>query len=166
MRRSFCLIPLATNMLESWDIIHWKGGIHSFVWSTNTFLFDIQELRDKQIKRGYQISKCLNIGQSYCLEIWYCCDLYIVSLAMIILEGCDISHFKDDILIKHAEIKVKQYGTTDFKTLRLSNIQTFWNLIPCFILLISRLLNIVQKSFCTPDEAMDLTFPMNYVPAF
>ena len=23
--------------------------------------------------------------------------------------------------------------------------------------------NIIQKSFCTPDEAMD---PMNYVPAF
>ena len=31
MRRSSCLISLATDMLESWDIIHWKGGIHSFV---------------------------------------------------------------------------------------------------------------------------------------
>ena len=41
MRRSFCLISLATNMLESWHIIHWKGGIHSFVWSTKTFLYDI-----------------------------------------------------------------------------------------------------------------------------
>ena len=27
---------------------------------------------------------------------------------------------------KGAEIKVKKYGTTDFKTLRLSNIQTFY----------------------------------------
>ena len=53
-----------TNMLESWDIIHWKGGIHSFVWSTKTFLYDIWEPRYKQIKMGYQISKCLNIGQS------------------------------------------------------------------------------------------------------
>ena len=26
---------------------------------------------------------------------------------------------------KEAEIKIKQYGTSDFKTLRLSNIQTF-----------------------------------------
>ena len=46
------------------DIIHWKGGIHSFVWSTKTFLYDIREPRYKQIKMGYQISKCLNIGQS------------------------------------------------------------------------------------------------------
>ena len=52
-----------TNMLESWDIIHWKGGIHSFVWSTKTFLYDIQEPRYKQIRIGYQISKYLNIGQ-------------------------------------------------------------------------------------------------------
>ena len=64
------------------------------------------------------------------------------------------------------KIKVKQYGTSDFKTLRLSNIQAFRNLIPHFNLLISRLPNIVQKSFCTPDKAMDPTFPMNYVPAF
>ena len=62
--RSFCLISLATNMLESWAIIHWKGGIHRFVWSTKTFLFDIREPRYKQIKMGYHISKCLNIGQS------------------------------------------------------------------------------------------------------
>ena len=66
---SFCLIYLATNMLECYGIIHWKGGIHSFVWSTKTFLQDIQEPRYKQIKMGYQISKCLNIGQSQCLEI-------------------------------------------------------------------------------------------------
>ena len=36
MRRSFCLISLATNMLESLNTIHWKGRIHSFVWSTKT----------------------------------------------------------------------------------------------------------------------------------
>ena len=66
---------------------------------------------------------------------------------------------------KGAEIQEKQYGTSDFKTIRLSNIQTFWNLIPYFILLISRLPNIVQKSFCTPDKAMDPTFPMNYALA-
>ena len=41
---------LATNMLEGWDIIHWKGVIHSFVWSTKTFLFDIRKPRYKQIK--------------------------------------------------------------------------------------------------------------------
>ena len=64
MRRSFCLISLATNMQEGWRIIHWKGVIHSFVWSTKFFLYDIWEPRYKQIKMGHRISKCLNIGQS------------------------------------------------------------------------------------------------------
>ena len=61
---------------------------------------------------------------------------------------------------KGAEIKVRQYGTSDIKTLRSSNIQTFGYLITRFNLLISRLPNIVEKSFCTPDEATDPTFPM------
>ena len=60
----FCLISLTKNILEGWDIIHWKGGIHSFVWSTNTFLYDIREPRYKQIKMGHQISKCLNTEKS------------------------------------------------------------------------------------------------------
>ena len=67
MSHSFCLISLATNMLESWDITHWKGGIHSFIWSTKTFLYNIRELRYKQIKMEYQISKCLNIEKS---SVW------------------------------------------------------------------------------------------------
>ena len=48
-----------------------------------------------------------------------------------------LGHFKEDILLgmlkvqthffqyKGAEINVKQYGTTDFKTQRLSKIQTY-----------------------------------------
>ena len=52
LRSSFCLISPATNMIDSWDIISWKGGIHSFVWSTKTFLYDIRALRCKQIKMG------------------------------------------------------------------------------------------------------------------
>ena len=55
MSHSFCLISLATHMLESWYKIHWEGGIHSFVWST-TFLYDIREPRYEQINMGYQIS--------------------------------------------------------------------------------------------------------------
>ena len=62
---------------------------------------------------------------------------------------------------KGAVIKVKQYGISDLKTLRLYNIQTFGNLIPHFNLLISKIPNILQKSVCTPDKAMDLTFQMN-----
>ena len=45
-----------------------KGEIHSSVWSTKTFLHDIRELRYKQIKIGYQISKILDIGQSSVLK--------------------------------------------------------------------------------------------------
>ena len=60
----FCLISPTINMLESWNAIHWKGGMQSFIWSTKTFLYDIREPRYKQIKMGYQITKCLNIGQS------------------------------------------------------------------------------------------------------
>ena len=36
---------------------HLKGGIQSFIWSTKTFLYDIMELKYKQIKLGYQILK-------------------------------------------------------------------------------------------------------------
>ena len=57
MRSSFCLISLATNIQEGWEIIHWIGGIHSFVWSTKTFLYNIWEPRYMQTKMGYQISK-------------------------------------------------------------------------------------------------------------
>ena len=49
---SFCLISPATNMIDDWDIIHLKSEIHSYVWSTKTFLYDIRELRYKQIKMG------------------------------------------------------------------------------------------------------------------
>ena len=53
MRHFVFLISLVTNMLERWDIIHWKGGIHSFVWSTKSFLYNIKEPRYKQNNMGY-----------------------------------------------------------------------------------------------------------------
>ena len=36
-------------------IFNLRDGIHSFVWSTKTFLYNIRELRYKHIKMGYQI---------------------------------------------------------------------------------------------------------------
>ena len=51
MRRSFCLISLATNMLEGWDIFNLNGGIHRSVLSTKSFLYDISEPGYKQIKK-------------------------------------------------------------------------------------------------------------------
>ena len=44
LRNSFCLISPATNMIDNWNIIHLKNEIHSSVWSTKTFLYDIREL--------------------------------------------------------------------------------------------------------------------------
>ena len=64
MHRSFCVIFLATNMPEGWDIIHLIGEIHSSICRAKTFLYDIRELVYKQNNMGYQISRILNNDQS------------------------------------------------------------------------------------------------------
>ena len=46
-------ISTTIKMLEGWNIFYLKGGIHGSVLSTKTFLYDIRELRYKQIKIGY-----------------------------------------------------------------------------------------------------------------
>ena len=63
MRRSFCLISLATNMLEGWEIFHLKGGIHRSFWIVRLFLYDIRELRYKQnkISQLFNIAKCVEV---------------------------------------------------------------------------------------------------------
>ena len=88
---SFSLISLSIDMLEGWYISHLKGGIHSSVWSTKTFLYNIREPRYKQNDMGYKMSRIWYNQQSDYLEIWYCQDLCIISLAMNILGGCDTS---------------------------------------------------------------------------
>ena len=56
------------------DIIHMKNGIHSSIWSTKTFLYDIRAPRYKQFKMGYQILKISDIRQSKVLDsdVTYC----------------------------------------------------------------------------------------------
>ena len=49
------IISPAINMLEGLDILHLKGEIHSSVWSTKIFLYDIREPRYNQNKIGYKI---------------------------------------------------------------------------------------------------------------
>ena len=49
---------------------------------------------------------------------------------------------------------------------RLLNISTSSTFIPHFVLLISQLPDIAQKTACTQNEAMDVTFQMKYVLAF
>ena len=75
LRHSFCLITLATNMLEGWNIIKFKAEIHCSVCSTKTFMYDIRELRYKPNNMKYQILKILindqsNIFKSYTATIY------------------------------------------------------------------------------------------------
>ena len=54
-----------------------------------------------------------------------------------------------------------KHGLRWYLISRLFIISNSWNLIPHIVLLISRLPEIIQKCFCTPDRAMDPTFQMN-----
>ena len=58
------LIRQILRLETFWYIFNLKVGVHSFVWSTKTFLFDLRELRYKLNNIGYQISKNLNNEQS------------------------------------------------------------------------------------------------------
>ena len=49
---------------------------------------------------------------------------------------------------------------------RFLNISNSSNFIPNFVLLISRLPDIAQKTACTRNEALDVTFQMKYVLVF
>ena len=69
MRLSFFLISLATNILEDWNIIHFKEEIHISVWSTKTRLNDIRELRYKKKDMGYQISRILDKAHTNFFEV-------------------------------------------------------------------------------------------------
>ena len=60
MSRSFCLISLATNMLESWDIFHLKGVSIGPSGVQKTFLYVLREPRYEKNKMKYQISKIWN----------------------------------------------------------------------------------------------------------
>ena len=82
MHRSFCVIFLATNVPEGWDIINLKGEVHSSVWSTQTFLYDNMVPRYKKIKMEYQITKVLDIGHSSSLksDVQYCLTYILAAL--------------------------------------------------------------------------------------
>ena len=64
----FCWISLVENLLEGWNIFHFKGGIQRSIWSTKTFLYDIREPRYKQKNKRYYISKNFTIRQSSVLK--------------------------------------------------------------------------------------------------
>ena len=53
-----------------------------------------------------------------------------------------------------------------FSCKHFRNISNSSNFIPHFVLLISRLPDITQKTACNRNEAMDVTFQMKYVSVF
>ena len=93
MSRSFCLTYPVIYILESWDIIHWKGGIHSFVWSTKTFLYDIlkcilspvNKKKRQELIRFYiiDINQAESKNKFSCLRILTCndCDKTVLILS-------------------------------------------------------------------------------------
>ena len=60
----------------------------------------------------------------------------------------------------------KQYRVSDFKIGYQFIFNYLDNLIPCIVLPKSRLPNVTQKTTCTQNVAMDVTFHLRYVPAF
>ena len=60
----------------------------------------------------------------------------------------------------------KQYRVSDFKIGYQFIFNYLDNLIPCIVLPKSRLPNVAQKTTCTQNVAMDVTFHLRYVPAF
>ena len=56
------------NMPEGWDIPHLKGGIHSSIWSTKKFLYNIRKPIYKQNNKGCKISRILDNEQSNILK--------------------------------------------------------------------------------------------------
>ena len=146
-------------MLEGWDIYLLKGGIYSSVWCTKNLLYDIRELRYKQIKMGYQISKIFNIGQSSVLKsaVPYCFIYISAPLCFTDMgfnfEAC--SSLLEMFIAREILHKSRRYQIYRYWLIIISN---SWNLIPHMVFLISQLPDIVQKSFCTPDWAMGHTF--------
>ena len=57
MPHSFCVISMARNMPEGRDVIHSKGEIHSSVWSTKTFTYDIKSRDISKSKWGIRFQR-------------------------------------------------------------------------------------------------------------
>ena len=120
----------ATNMLEGLDVLHLKGGIHSPIWSTKTFLYDIRELRYKPKNMGYQSSQISSNEQSNILKS----DTPRFMYNFLAIKEAWTQPTKGDIFrcvsssnlflynIKGAKILADQCRTSYFTTLRLSDI--------------------------------------------
>ena len=151
-----------------------KGDIHSFVSSTSSFLCDIGEPRYKQNKMGYQISRMRNTvllqcwGKSPCTKMLFLVPKNV--LFVIFFFSCVNIVFCELMLLELGDLLglslLRNFFSAANISARLLNISSSSNLIPHFVLHISRLPDIAQKTACTQNEAMDVTFQMKYVSTF
>ena len=165
--RSVFLISLATCILEDWNIFHLKGDIHSFVSSTSSFLYDIGEPRYEQNKMAYQISRIRNSVLLQCWQkkrpaqkgyfwsnknvfyvIFFFSCLKMVFCELILLELGDLLRLS---LLRNFFSAARSIFSCKY----FSNISNSSNFIPHFVLLISRLPDIAQKTACTRDVPID-----------
>ena len=119
----------------------------------------------------YQISRIWNDESIGYLEIWYHRDLFLTFLAIHILVGGDTSFLlyvpgSTSFVYNIREPKYKQnYMRHQNSRKKINQYLKFLIMISNFDFFISRLPDIAQKCFCTPDGATDPTFQMRYVSA-
>ena len=84
----FCWISLVENILEGWNIFHFKGGSHKSIPSTKTFLCEIRKPRYKLNNIGYDIPNILSIF------IWNCQNLSLIFLVLNIFDDWNMYYLK------------------------------------------------------------------------
>ena len=155
-----------------------KDDIHRYIFGTSGFLWDIGELRYRQNKTGYQMIEISQIQINALFlksDTQYC---FACISAPDIAQKTACTQIKGDILgyvlrtssclCNIGEPRYRQ-NNTGYHILRMGYYSTFGyldNMIPCFVLPISRLPDIAQKTTCTQNEAIDVTFQMKYVLVF
>ena len=154
-----------------------KGDIHSFVSSTSSFLCDIGELRYEQNKMGYQISRIRNTVLLQCWSkkrpaqkgyFWSQKYVFYVIFLFSYLKMvfCELMLLElGDLLGLSLLRNLFSAARSKFSCKYFSKIAQYFhssNFIPHFVLLISQLPDIAQKTACTQNEAMDVTFQITY----
>ena len=107
----------------------------------------------------------------FCLENW-CLILFCLNCVSLMLYkiGLNQKHTEGRMypLLLKCSLLEKLWinpGGIKFQDIRLLINSNSWNLITHVVFFISRLPDIIQKCFCTPDSATDPIFQIRYVSA-
>ena len=177
MCRSFCLISPATSILEHSDIFHLKGDIHSFILSTSSFLCNIGEPRYEENKMVYQISRIRNTVILQCLQktchsqkgyfssqkMFFMYFTFSVVWNGILWAGAFGIRWFARVVFAQEFFSVARLIFSCKYFSMIGQFSNSSNFIPHIVLLISRLPDIAQKTACTRNEPMGVTFQIKYV---